>query len=116
MNVNASSPAQLQFFACTGPVLAARLASGRPYGALEAVDAVKGVGPSWLAVNGPHVALSGPATCSEPAADLVTVRAVPDGSFSVDVYDQDGSLASTFHLPADALMADAFPAPKGGPQ
>jgi hypothetical protein len=52
VNVNTSSPAQLHLFARTGPILAARLASGRPYSALEAVDAVKGVGPSWLAVNG----------------------------------------------------------------
>lgn len=65
VNVNTSSPLQLQLFARTGPVLAARLASGRPYKALEAVDAVKGVGPSWMAVNGPHVALSGPTTCGE---------------------------------------------------
>jgi hypothetical protein len=64
INVNAATPAQLQLFARTGPALAGRLASGRPYRHLEAVDAVKGVGPSWLTVNGPHVAFSGPTTCT----------------------------------------------------
>lgn len=54
--------------------------------------------------------------CAPPPADLVSVAQFPDGSFSVDLYDQDGSLATTFHLPADAPMADAFPAPKGDPQ
>jgi hypothetical protein len=49
--------------------------------------------------------------CKAPA-DLVTVAQHSDGSFSVDVYDADGSLASTAHLPADARMSDVVP--KGG--
>lgn len=54
------------------------------------------------------------APCKAPA-DLVTVAQYPDGSFSMDVYAADGSLASTAHLPADARMADAF-ATKGAAQ
>ncbi len=68
INVNAATPAQLQLFARTGPVLASKLASGRPYKALPDVDAVKGIGPSWLAINGPHVAFSGPTTCTAKIA------------------------------------------------
>ena len=65
VNVNTASPQELQLLARTGPVLSLRLASGRPYKSLEAVDAVKGIGASWMAVNGPHVAFSGPTTCTE---------------------------------------------------
>lgn len=68
VNVNTASPEQMQLLARTGPVLALRLASGRPYRHLEAVDAVKGVGPSWLSVNGPHVAFTGPTTCTAKVA------------------------------------------------
>lgn len=68
VNVNTATPEQLQLFARTGPVLALRLASARPYRRLEAVDAVKGVGPAWLAVNGPHVAFAGPTTCTAKVA------------------------------------------------
>lgn len=47
------------------------------------------------------------APCKAPA-DLVTVAQYPDGTFSVDVYGPDGTLATTAHLPADARMSDAF--------
>jgi len=57
----------------------------------------------------------GPAPdCPVQPADAIMVAQYPDGSFSVDVY-ADGVLESTAHLPADALMADAFPT-KGAPQ
>lgn len=65
INLNSATATQLQLFGRTGPVLAGKLASGRPYKALEDVDAVKGIGPAWLVVNGPHVALTGPTTCTE---------------------------------------------------
>lgn len=52
--------------------------------------------------------------CTKTPTDLVTVAQLTDGSFSVDVYDADGKLATTAHLMADALMADAFP--KGAPK
>jgi DNA uptake protein ComE-like DNA-binding protein len=79
INVNAATAAQLQLFARTGPALALRLTSGRPYRHLAAVDAVKGVGPSWLAVNGPHVAFSGPTTCKAkiPSPKAPKVAAQP---------------------------------------
>ena len=64
VNVNAAPPAEIQLLARTGEVLAGRIIAGRPLDAGK-LDAVKGVGPSWLAVNGPHVAFSGPTTCTE---------------------------------------------------
>lgn len=58
----------------------------------------------------------GASGCTRAPRDLVTVAQYPDGSFSVDVYDAEGELATTLHLPSDARMADAFPASKGDPQ
>lgn len=76
VNVNAATPAEIQLLARTGEVLAGRIVAGRPLDA-EKLDAVKGVGPSWLAVNGPHVAFSGPTTCTEKikAAPKVAAQA-----------------------------------------
>jgi hypothetical protein len=64
VNVNAASPAEIQLLARTGEVLAGRIVAGRPLDAGK-LDAVKGVGPSWLTVNGPHVAFTGKTTCAE---------------------------------------------------
>lgn len=64
VNVNAATPAELQFLARTGPVLAGRIVTARPLDAPR-LDAVKGVGPSWLLVNGPHITYSGPTTCKD---------------------------------------------------
>jgi len=65
INVNTSNVSELELFARTGNVLAARIAVGQPYKTLEQLDAVKGVGASWLAANGPHVAFGGATTCTE---------------------------------------------------
>lgn len=64
VNVNSASPQELQLLSRTGPVLAERLVAGRPLD-LPKLDAVKGIGEAWLAVNGPHVAFSGKTTCTE---------------------------------------------------
>jgi hypothetical protein len=74
INVNTATPVQLQLFARTGPVLAGKLASGRPYKTLPDVDAVKGIGPAWLSINRPHVAFSGPTTCTAKIATPKTPR------------------------------------------
>lgn len=64
VNVNTATPAELQLLARTGEILSSRIVAGRPLDA-EKLDAVKGVGEAWLAVNGPHVALAGETTCKE---------------------------------------------------
>lgn len=65
VNVNGGDVAALELLARTGPVLANRIAAGGPYGSLEQLDGVKGIGPAWLSVNGPHVAFEGQTTCTE---------------------------------------------------
>lgn len=64
VNVNAAAPAQVALLIRTGPVLAARIVEARPLDAVK-LDAVKGVGEAWMSNNGPHVAFTGPTTCTE---------------------------------------------------
>ena len=58
---NTASLETLESLPRVGPVLAARIAAGRPYARLEDLDRVKGIGPATLAVLGPRLALGPPA-------------------------------------------------------
>ena len=55
VNVNTASLEQLEALPRVGPALARRIVDGRPYGSLEDLDAVRGVGPGLLSVLAPLV-------------------------------------------------------------
>lgn len=65
VNVNTATAAQLGLLARTGPKLAEKIIAARPIKDLAALDAVKGIGEKWLAVNGPHCSFSGNTTLTE---------------------------------------------------
>lgn len=54
---NTASLESLESLPRVGPVMAARIAAGRPYARLEDLDRVKGIGPATLAALGPRLAL-----------------------------------------------------------
>jgi len=49
VDVNRASAAELESLPRIGPVLAGRIVEGRPYGRLDDLDEVKGIGPKTLA-------------------------------------------------------------------
>ena len=56
VHLNRASLAELERLPRVGPVLAARIREGRPYGSVEELDRVKGVGPATLKLLAPLVA------------------------------------------------------------
>jgi DNA uptake protein ComE-like DNA-binding protein len=69
MDVDVASAAQLEALPRVGPALAARIVaardSGGPFGSLEALGRVRGIGPAMLRQLGPLVTFSGRAASSD---------------------------------------------------
>lgn len=63
VNLNSATSEQIQLLVRTGPKMAEKIIAARPLDAVK-LDAVKGIGPSWLANNEPHVAYQGATTCT----------------------------------------------------
>lgn len=55
INVNTATAEQLETLPRVGPALSKRIIAGRPYANLEALDAVKGIGPKLLEALTPLV-------------------------------------------------------------
>lgn len=75
VNVNTSTPEELQRLYRVGPVLAERIVAGRPYAAPEELERVSGIGPATLAANWLWLAVEGDTTLTvkvpkpEPGVD-----------------------------------------------
>ncbi len=68
VNVNTASSVQLQLLYRVGPVMSERIEAGRPYADMEALDAVKGIGPAFVETNGRYIVFEGETTLSTKVA------------------------------------------------